>query len=115
MVSGKDARWTLVTPDISFSIRLRISTLLGPFDTALSIGVEFGANRHRSDTLPRLLIAQDVSRFHNIIQHLESIDEAKDKKPIIEAEAQAPQQLIQLPRKNCRCLDQPVVQDFFRR
>jgi len=55
MVSGKDARWTLVTLDISFSSRLRISTL----------------------------------HFHNIVQHLKSIDEAKDKKPVIEAEAQA--------------------------
>jgi hypothetical protein len=68
-----------------------------PIDTALSIGVEVGANWQRGDTLPSLLTAQDVSRFHNIIQHLKSIDEAKDKKPIIEAEAQAPQQVDSTP------------------
>jgi hypothetical protein len=43
-------------------------------------------NRLTGDTLPGLLIAQDVSHFHDVIQTVKSLDEAREKKPKIEAD-----------------------------
>jgi hypothetical protein len=40
----------------------------------------YRANRATGTTLPGLLIAQDVSHFHGVIQHIKSIDEARKKK-----------------------------------
>jgi hypothetical protein len=37
-------------------------------------------NRTAQDTLPGLLIAQDLSRFHEVINHIRSLDEARRKK-----------------------------------
>jgi len=37
----------------------------------------YRANRTTGETLPGLLIAQDVSHFHNVASHVRSIDEAK--------------------------------------
>jgi len=39
----------------------------------------YRVNRLGADALPGLSIAQDVSYFHNVIQHVKSIDEAKKK------------------------------------
>ncbi len=57
-----------------------------------TLGVEFvgivsayQANRHRGDALPGLLFAHDVSHFHNVIQQVKSMDEAKKKKPELES------------------------------
>jgi hypothetical protein len=51
-------------------------------DGAQFVGVisAYHANRQGGDTLPGLLIAQDVSHFHNVIQGLNSLAEAKKKK-----------------------------------
>lgn len=44
----------------------------------------YQANRQRGDALPGLSIAQDVSYFHRIIKTVNSVDEAKKKKPELE-------------------------------
>ena len=44
----------------------------------------YRANRAHGDSLPGLSIAQDVSHFHGVIQHVRSIDEANRKKLEIE-------------------------------
>ncbi|OGU66825.1 MAG: hypothetical protein A2W30_03715 [Ignavibacteria bacterium RBG_16_36_9] len=44
----------------------------------------YQANRQRGDALPGLSIAQDVSYFHQVIKTINSVDEAKKKKPEIE-------------------------------
>src|SRR5690606_14711213 len=46
------------------------------------------ANRQRGDTLPGLLIAQDVSHFHGVIQQIRSLDEALQKRAQMEAAQQ---------------------------
>jgi hypothetical protein len=46
-------------------------------------------NRATGDTLPGLSVAQDISHFHESIARMKSIDEAKKKKQIEEAERQA--------------------------
>jgi len=51
----------------------------------------YHANRQRGDTLPGLLIAQDVSQFHEMINHVKSIDEAQKAKQRLEAEAKGEQ------------------------
>jgi hypothetical protein len=45
----------------------------------------YRANRQRGDTLPGLLIAQDVSHFHSVIQVFKNLDDAKRKKAEEEA------------------------------
>ena len=40
----------------------------------------YRANRTGGESLPGLLIAQDVSHFHEVIQHIRSVDEARRKK-----------------------------------
>ena len=40
----------------------------------------YQANRATGESLPGLLIAQDVSHFHNVLQHVQSVDEANKKK-----------------------------------
>ena len=40
----------------------------------------YHANRATGETLPGLLIAQDVSHFHDVTDHVQSIDEANRKK-----------------------------------
>ncbi len=40
----------------------------------------YRANRSTGDTLPGLSIAQDVSHFHGVIKHIETVDEARRKK-----------------------------------
>ncbi len=40
----------------------------------------YHANRVTGETLPGLLIAQDVSHFHDVASHVQSIDEANRKK-----------------------------------
>jgi hypothetical protein len=44
----------------------------------------YRANRAFGDSLPGLSIAQDVSHFHGVIQHIRSIDDANRKKQEIE-------------------------------
>jgi hypothetical protein len=44
----------------------------------------YKANRVTGEALPGLLIAQDVSHFHGVLQHVRSIDEANKKKKEIE-------------------------------
>ena len=44
----------------------------------------YRANRASGDSLPGLSIAQDVSHFHGVIQHVRSIDDAHRKKKEIE-------------------------------
>ncbi len=46
----------------------------------------YQANRATGSTLPGLLIAQDVSHFHGVIQHVKSIDEARKKKQELKEE-----------------------------
>jgi len=46
----------------------------------------YRANRATGEALPGLLIAQDVSHFHNVLQHVKSIDEANKKKRELEAQ-----------------------------
>lgn len=48
----------------------------------------YRANRAYGDSLPGLSIAQDVSHFHGVIQHVRSIDEANKKKQEIEQQQQ---------------------------
>jgi len=50
----------------------------------------YRANRVTGETLPGLLIAQDLSHFHAVITHMKSVDEANEKKK--EAEAAAAKQ-----------------------
>jgi len=45
----------------------------------------YRANRTTGDALPGLLIAQDVSHFHGVIQHIRSVDEARKKKQEFQA------------------------------
>ncbi len=40
----------------------------------------YRASRARGEPMPGLLVAQDVSHFHGVIQRIKSIDEAKKKK-----------------------------------
>lgn len=47
----------------------------------------YRANRATGDALPGLSIAQDVSHFHGVIQHIRSVDEANRKKRELEAAA----------------------------
>jgi hypothetical protein len=51
-------------------------------DGAQIVGIisAYHANRQGGDALPGLLIAQDVSHFHKVIQSLKSLAEAKKKK-----------------------------------
>ncbi len=49
-------------------------------------------NRQPGAALPGLLVAQDVSHFHGIIQTIKSMDEARKKKSEIEATQSQPQQ-----------------------
>lgn len=49
----------------------------------------YRANRTSGDALPGLSIAQDVSHFHDIIQQVKSMDDAKKKKEEAEANANA--------------------------
>jgi hypothetical protein len=51
-------------------------------DGAQFVGVisAYHASRQGGDALPGLLIAQDVSHFHNVIQRLKSLAEARRKK-----------------------------------
>ncbi len=44
----------------------------------------YKANRVTGEALPGLLIAQDVSHFHGVLQHVRSVDEANKKKQEIE-------------------------------
>lgn len=46
----------------------------------------YKANRATGSSLPGLLIAQDVSHFHGVIQHIKSIDEARKKKQELKEE-----------------------------
>jgi hypothetical protein len=46
----------------------------------------YQANRATGTTLPGLLIAQDVSHFHDVIKHIKSIDEARKKKQELKEE-----------------------------
>jgi hypothetical protein len=57
-------------------------------DGAQFVGVvsAYHANRQRGDALPGLLVAQDVSHFHQIVQHLRSRDEAQKKRAQLESE-----------------------------
>jgi hypothetical protein len=48
----------------------------------------YRANRAYGDSLPGLSIAQDVSHFHGVIQHVRSIDDANKKKREIEQQQQ---------------------------
>lgn len=48
----------------------------------------YKANRTAGDTLPGLSYAQDVSHFHDIINHIKSIDEANKKKQEMETQNQ---------------------------
>ena len=41
-------------------------------------------NRQPGHTLPGLSYAQDVSHFHNVIQSVRTLDEAKKRKPEFE-------------------------------
>ncbi|MDD2856510.1 MAG: serine protease [Desulfuromonadaceae bacterium] len=45
----------------------------------------YHANRATGEALPGLLIAQDVSHFHDVLQHVRSVDEANKKKREFEA------------------------------
>ena len=49
----------------------------------------YRANRVTGETLPGLLVAQDLSHFHKVISHINSIDEANRKKREAEQEAKA--------------------------
>ncbi|MGB7210027.1 MAG: serine protease [Pyrinomonadaceae bacterium] len=44
----------------------------------------YHANRASGDALPGLLIAQDVSKYHGVISHVHSVDEANREKQAIE-------------------------------
>lgn len=44
----------------------------------------YHANRATGEALPGLLIAQDVSHFHGVLQHVRSVDEANKKKQELE-------------------------------
>jgi hypothetical protein len=44
----------------------------------------YHANRQRGDALPGLLVAQDVSHFHSVIQEIRSRDEAQKKRAQLE-------------------------------
>lgn len=46
----------------------------------------YHANRQRGDTLPGLLVAQDVSQFHAMIDHVKSMDEAIAEKRRLDEE-----------------------------
>lgn len=48
----------------------------------------YKANRSTGDALPGLLIAQDVSHFHDVVQHIKSLDDARTKK--LELEQNSP-------------------------
>jgi hypothetical protein len=48
----------------------------------------YKANRSTGDALPGLLIAQDVSHFHDVAKHIRTIDDARDKKDVLEDEQQ---------------------------
>ena len=44
----------------------------------------YHANRATGESLPGLLIAQDVSHFHDVLQHVRSVDDANKKKRELE-------------------------------
>jgi hypothetical protein len=68
-----------------------LPTLLGTVSAYLP-------NRNRGDSLPGLMSAQDVAPFHDMLQTLTSIDEARRKKQADEeARAKEEQQAEQLP------------------
>lgn len=46
----------------------------------------YRANRQRGDALPGLLIAQDVTHFHDVVQRIRSEDEARKKRAQLESE-----------------------------
>lgn len=50
----------------------------------------YQANRATGETLPGLLIAQDVSHFHKVASSIQSIEEAKKKKLELEATQREP-------------------------
>lgn len=61
----------------------------------VGIVTAYRANRNQGDLLPGLSIAQDLSHFHNTIQHIRSIDEAQQKKREVDAaSAQKPSLLL---------------------
>ncbi len=57
----------------------------------------YRANRAYGDSLPGLSIAQDVSHFHGVIQHVRSIDEANKKKQEIEQQQQQIEKSVAQP------------------
>lgn len=50
----------------------------------------YKANRVTGEALPGLLIAQDVSHFHGVLQHVRSVDEANKKKQELEQTKKMP-------------------------
>jgi len=50
---------------------------------------QYRANRATGEALPGLLIAQDVSHFHDVLNHVHSIDDANKKKRELEAAQKA--------------------------
>ena len=54
----------------------------------VGIITEYKANRQRGDALPGLSIAQDVSYFHEVIQTVRSVDEAKKESKKLEEQDQ---------------------------
>jgi hypothetical protein len=55
----------------------------------------YRANRASGASLPGLSIAQDVSHFHGVIQHIRSVDEANKKKRELEAAQKATEEIQQ--------------------
>lgn len=49
----------------------------------------YHANRLTGDTLPGLLVAQDVSHFHSVVQEMESLDQGESKQQEIDAQSEA--------------------------
>jgi secreted trypsin-like serine protease len=45
----------------------------------------YRASRNRGEALPGLLVAQDVSHFHGVVQQVRTWDEANKKKAELEA------------------------------
>jgi len=56
-------------------------------DSVQFVGVvsAYRANWQRGDALPGLSVAQDVSSFHRVVQHLRSMEEAEKKRAQMEA------------------------------
>lgn len=58
------------------------------------------ANKATGATLPGLLIAQDVSHFHDVVQHMKSIDEARKKKQELKEEEKNDKPITQSTEPN---------------